>query len=148
MIITDFIVCDDIRHELNHKISLMGIYEDTIVFLRDPKGPALWPKVMSFSIFLRCLIEKSDVDSGASALEVVFQYAEKSLVIASIDLKKEHLVVGNRLGFVPRFQNYSFESPGSIQVNLNIFDKNKTNIGTISPLVPVKVVEGVPSSSI
>ncbi len=51
MIITDFIVCDDIRSELGSKFSLMGIYANDIKFSKVPDEA--WPIAFRLSCFIR-----------------------------------------------------------------------------------------------
>ena len=42
MKITDFIICDDVRMEIGNKISIMGIYNDSII-LSVPGAETTWP---------------------------------------------------------------------------------------------------------
>ncbi|MBN2497939.1 MAG: hypothetical protein JXR96_25320 [Deltaproteobacteria bacterium] len=58
MKLLDFIVCDDIRHELGGKLSLMGIFGDTIR-LQVPRGS---PRPIAFpmAVYLRVLLEEQD----------------------------------------------------------------------------------------
>jgi hypothetical protein len=54
MQLADFIVCDDVRFEMGNKMSIMGIYDDSILI--PPPGigsELLWPLAMRLSFFIR-----------------------------------------------------------------------------------------------
>jgi len=48
MKITSFIVCDDIRNEAGNKISLMGVYNKKIIFIKSKSST--WPSVLRIGI--------------------------------------------------------------------------------------------------
>lgn len=53
----DIIFCDDIRYEINNKLSLMGLYNDKIVFRTDQKQ---LPPRIKLSALLRFKLEVSE----------------------------------------------------------------------------------------
>jgi hypothetical protein len=59
MKIFDFIVCDDIRFEINNKNTLIGIYDD-LNFNVDKLSLDQWPKAMKLGFFVRIKLEPSD----------------------------------------------------------------------------------------
>lgn len=60
MKITNFIVCDDIRREINNKNTLVGVYFDDIII---PKVPGVDPKnpyALRLAIFIKVKMEKNE----------------------------------------------------------------------------------------
>ena len=52
------IFCDDIRQEINNKFSLIGLYNDRIVFI-NKKSEITWPQPINLSVFLRFSVDKN-----------------------------------------------------------------------------------------
>ena len=71
MIVTDFIVCDDIRSELGMKLSLMGIYNDRIRLQLRPGTSIDWPTGIKLGIYIRAEID-SEKSSSAFKLQAAF----------------------------------------------------------------------------
>ena len=49
--VAEFILCEDIREELNGKVSLMGLYRDQIAFLDG--GSNVWPRALRLAVYVR-----------------------------------------------------------------------------------------------
>jgi len=60
MKLIDTLFCDDIRVEVNNKISLMGLYNDRIVFRSYEKKIFEWPIKMDLAILIRLMINNKD----------------------------------------------------------------------------------------
>ena len=60
MKLRDYSFCDDIRHELNNKLSLMGLYSDRIVFKIGNNVDVKLPVPIRLATFLRIEFEKDD----------------------------------------------------------------------------------------
>jgi hypothetical protein len=60
MHLTDFIVCDDIRHEINRKVTLVGIYGDSINLISTPGTKVTWPLAMKLGLYIRLQIDSTD----------------------------------------------------------------------------------------
>lgn len=56
----DILFCDDIRIEVNNKVSLMGLYNDRIVFHSYEKKITEWPIKMDLAILIRLIINDKD----------------------------------------------------------------------------------------
>lgn len=48
--VAEFILCEEIREEINGKVSLMGVYRDELTFL-DEGNP--WPRPLRHAVYLR-----------------------------------------------------------------------------------------------
>jgi len=66
MRVIDFIVCDDIRQEVGNKISLMGIFADSIVLQQE----VAWPIRMNLGVFVRAALEPEEPGPDAYSLSV------------------------------------------------------------------------------
>lgn len=56
----DAIFCDDIRYETNNKLSLMGLYNDRMIFHTGNVTEIKWPLPVRVSVLLRFIIEITD----------------------------------------------------------------------------------------
>lgn len=58
MKIDTFVLCEDVRRELGHKFSMMGVLTDTLSF----QGPDadVWPKPTNFAAFIRTILDEGD----------------------------------------------------------------------------------------
>ena len=56
----DIIFCDDIRDEINNKKSLVGVYNDRIVFHTNQKVEIQWPVRTRLSVLLRFKLDSAD----------------------------------------------------------------------------------------
>ncbi len=60
MKIRDYIFCDDIRHETNNKMSLMGVYHDRILFRANKDKALNFPIPIRLASFVRLDLEQGD----------------------------------------------------------------------------------------
>lgn len=60
MKITDFIVCEDIRREINGKHSLMGAFNDVIRLIIPPGTEPRWPVNVRFATFTRFALDPGE----------------------------------------------------------------------------------------
>ncbi len=58
MKLIDAIFCDDVRYEMNNKLSLMGLYSDRIILRVDNEPEIKWPVPMNLSLLLRFRLEQ------------------------------------------------------------------------------------------
>lgn len=49
--IAEFLTCEDIRQEVNGKVSIIGLYEDKLAFLDG--GNTTWPRPLRHCVFIR-----------------------------------------------------------------------------------------------
>lgn len=75
MNLIDFIICDDIRHEQGNKISVMGIYTESINLNLPPD--IKWPFPFRLAAYLR--IEFDEIDPIPDKFSVKISQNDKSL---------------------------------------------------------------------
>ena len=136
MKIGNFILCDDIRYEMGSKLSLMGVYADSIEFSVPPDKKDTWPKRIRLAVYLtadlegkktssfkiRAVHDKGEVVLGEGSFE---QAIEKSIKIAMVN------------------RNFSFETGGEYTFYLDVFDGEKTLIESSEPVNSIMVKEKV-----
>ncbi|MDD2336122.1 MAG: hypothetical protein PHD01_06065 [Geobacteraceae bacterium] len=79
MQLLDFLIADDIRHELGNKFSIMGIFTDVFGLSQTPK----WPLNIKVGVFIRLKVEGKDKKPDSFKL------------VISHELKKVAEAVGN-----------------------------------------------------
>ncbi len=128
MKIASFIVCDDIRIEEGNKISLMGIYNEKIIFVKSKTST--WPRVLRIGIFSETKFIKEPSPSFFE-LEVIYDKKEISKArgdIVEIKSSNNKLV---RIHFV--IPAITFKNEGIMKFKISFFDKDKKLIKSISP---------------
>lgn len=56
----DAIFCDDIRYEVNNKLSLIGVYNDQMILRVSDSEKIEWPISMNLSLLLRFKLEENE----------------------------------------------------------------------------------------
>ncbi|MBU1926831.1 MAG: hypothetical protein ABIH77_03705 [Pseudomonadota bacterium] len=117
----DFIFCDDIRHEQNNKLSLMGLYSDRIIIQSNRMVSIKWPISIPLALLLRFQIDTKDEKPDGFELEY---FINKKLIAnvhgkineAKIDIATFNLTVKN-LGMPVE--------PGKLGFTVKLLKKNK-----------------------
>lgn len=90
----DVLFCDDIRFEINNKLSLVGLYADKIVINSPQLKQITWPIIKKLSIFLRFLLEENEDLPSKFEFEIFLN--EKSIVKLPGDFEiKRNLLTTN-----------------------------------------------------
>ena len=91
MKIIDQIFCDDIRFEQHNKISLMGLYNDRIMFKIPPEKSTniKWPIPIRLSLFLRFSLGKEEVRPDRFEFNYVLNKQSQPLISGVIKVDQE-----------------------------------------------------------
>lgn len=121
MKLSDAIFCDDIRYEINNKISLIGIYNDQID-LNFSKGTEIqWPVLMRLSVLLRFKFEKTE--ERPDQFEFEYFMNDKSITKIGEKIKVDNEQVQTNLGLtgagIP-------VEPGDLGFSIKLMQKGKT----------------------
>lgn len=123
MKIVDFIICDDIRYEIGNKVTLVGIYNDSIVFGEKNLSDIKWPKAMKVGIYLRSLFTPEEPVPNKFVINI-HHNGEKKLslpgALKRIDGKKEYLITVAVVA-----DNFSFHGVGSVSFEIKYFQNDK-----------------------
>jgi len=76
------LICDDIRQEVGGKQSLMGLYNDAIIFEANPEGLPVWPKLMKLSFFIRLSFNVDDEIQQGTTFSFSFRRGDETVEIA------------------------------------------------------------------
>lgn len=87
MKLLDAIFCDDIRYEMNNKFSLMGLYNDRIIFHSSNSSDIKWPLSMKLAVLLRFMLEETD--ERPDRFEFEYFLNEKSIIKMNGDYRIE-----------------------------------------------------------
>jgi hypothetical protein len=144
MKIKTFLICDDIRNEIGSKHSLIGLYDDRIIFNVTPDNKDTWPKQMKLGIFAKIDLEEDD----PSSFRLKIKYNDNEQVLGEGGTKKQDK--GNMkklLSFAFVHNNFIFEGPGSISFVFDFFHEKKEIIQSIAPDYELKVEEKIMDNS-
>jgi hypothetical protein len=143
MKIVNFILCDDIRKELGNKISLMGVYRDSIEFLVTADKTNSWPKNRQMSFLLDFQIS-SEIVRKAKKFQIFITYQGKESIIAKGPLdqpqKNETSVKPIRLSLLVSHA-FTFPSEGRLEFKVQLMDESQRVLETASPDIGFDVLE-------
>lgn len=138
MKIGTFILCDDIRYEMGSKLSLMGVYADSIEFSVPPDKKDIWPKRIRLAVYMTADLEGRP--ASAFKIRAVHEKSEAILGEGSFDQAIEHKL---KIAMVNR--NFSFETGGEYTFYLDVFDEkgnlNESSEPGYSVMVKERVIE-------
>ncbi len=87
MKVVDFILCDDIRHELANKISIIGAYNDRIEFISRNGQEPKWPINMRLGLYCRLAVEEND--QHFDALELTLHLKGEEIINFKVAIPKD-----------------------------------------------------------
>jgi len=125
MKLKDFIICDDIRTEINNKVSLIGVYNDALNFVVPERAINTWPKILRLGLFIRLDIEDPEEQCKIGKLVL------KSSINGDINFQVEQIVNTKKLEPTPFgqmiissvFNNINIPKTGEMELSLVIFNK-------------------------
>jgi hypothetical protein len=65
----DILFCDDVRIEVNNKVSAMGLYHDRIIFYSNIEKKLEWPVKIDLAILIRLIISDKEKKSMSFMFE-------------------------------------------------------------------------------
>ncbi|MDZ7794912.1 MAG: hypothetical protein U5P10_14830 [Spirochaetia bacterium] len=136
MKIGNFILCDDIRYEVGSKLSLMGVYADSIEFSVPPDKKDTWPKRIRLAVYLT-----ADLEGKTSSAFKIRAVHEKGEVILGEGSFEQGIEDKLKIGMVNR--NFAFETDGEYAFFLDVFDAEGKLIERSEPGFSVMVKERV-----
>ena len=143
MKIVNFILCDDIRKELGNKISLMGVYRDSIEFLVSADKTNSWPKKKQMSFLFDFLISP-EVAQIAKNFQILITYLGIESIIAKGPMSQPQEIDTSlkpiRLSLLASYM-YAFPSEGRLEFKVELLDETQRVIETASPDIGFDVLE-------
>ena len=125
MKLKDFIICDDIRTEINNKVSLIGVYNDALNFMVPERAINTWPKILRLGLFIRLAI------GNPEEYDKIGKLVLESSINGEINFHVEQIVETNNQKPTPLgqmiissvFNNINISKTGDMEFSLTIFDK-------------------------
>lgn len=119
MKLLDFIVCDDIRQEMSGKHTLIGVYDDIILYTQKEFK---WPFRIKLGFFIRIKINKSDLRPDFFNVEFIHDGKK----ISSL---KGNLKIPNNVNYIAlALVHSSFPIPNVGKINFKIILKKDNKV--------------------
>jgi len=126
MKLIDFIICDDIRTELNNKFSLMGVYNDAFNLFVPNEVVDKWPKSLHLGFFIRLDIESieelKNIEKFVLEAKINDKINFKAEQIFDKEINENHPLKKMVLSVV--FDQVNINSVGKMELSLSIYNKN------------------------
>jgi hypothetical protein len=117
----DVLFCDNIRVEINNKLSLMGLYNDRIVFHTHDQTKIEWPVNMDLAMLVRFSISEKEKYPIAFTFECFSNDKSVVKVDGNVDLASTD---GSIFSIILNTKNIPLSS-GDLGYSIKIYDKNK-----------------------
>jgi hypothetical protein len=117
----DAIFCDDIRQELNNKLSLMGLYNDRMVLNINNENKITWPQPINLSALLRFSLDEKNEKPDSFEFEYILN--NKNIVNINGELtlsnhdKSQFQLILNGVG-IPL-------EPGNLGFSIKLYSQKK-----------------------
>jgi len=143
MKITDFLVCDSIRHEVHDQVSIIGVYMDGIVFHVPPSDKDTWPKQKTICIFMRAAIEDKDITNLIRKIKVFALFKDEKYPLGEIPVNLEKDGAKQRVVLSATLGNFAFKAEGTFSIQLVLINDSSEEIEKIRPLNSLSIREVV-----
>lgn len=139
MELSSFIICEDIRHEEGNKISLMGVYGDSINFFQNSEIKSAFPrkKKLGFLIKLKNLTPIEKTETRFLILESKLN-GEKENSPFKIEIKS---ILGSELNVVVILENFEFKNKGHLSFGIRLQNEKLQNISYMDDAYLLEVSE-------
>ena len=125
MKLKDFIICDDIRTEINNKVSLIGVYNDSINFVVPESAADAWPKILRLGLFIRLALNDIEEKKKIGKLTLDFTINRDINFHAEqiIDADKQKTTLLDQMIISVVFNQINIPTTGEMEISLSIIDK-------------------------
>lgn len=121
MTILDFLLCEDIRHEVDNKMTLIGVLATQQLTIRIPPNEEdKWPRTTKLSAFIRLRIEDSDMMPDKFELQFIYEDKVISSLKGVIPSPPTTTKL-SKLNLVLSSNNFPIPGPGRIVFRLTLF---------------------------
>jgi hypothetical protein len=140
MKLINFIICDDIRNELGNKISLMGIYDDTIEFPVTQDKENTWPKSMRIGV---CLRIKLDQDKDITRFKLRTSFNNKEIIIGEGVFNLSQLKQLKKINIVILHNAFVFNASGIMNFIFDFYNSKDEIVDTLHSDLSLEIKEAV-----
>ncbi len=123
MKIIDAIFCEDIRFELNNKLSLMGLYGDQIIFQANGNASTeiQWPIATTLALLLRFKMEENEKYPDRFIFEYLFENRPLININGQINMDKNQSTISIAL-LTPQLPL----QPGNLGFSIQLLTKSES----------------------
>ena len=127
MKLIDFIVCDDVRTEINNKVSIIGVYDDVLNFIVPERAVNTWPKILRLGLYIRLALENKEEQSKIGKLQLAFTINGENIFQAeqTTDLRNQETNPHKRLAISVVFNQIPIPRTGDMEIALSVYDNEK-----------------------
>ncbi len=143
MKLINFIICDDIRSEIGNKLSLMGVYSESINFHSKANDENQWPKTKRIALYIQMDVEEDEDLNDIQSFELQIDYNGEVKNIGGSDSPPPKSEAEKGLLLQAIFDKFKFKETGKIIFIIKFFDKNGNKLSEVSSPVPLKVEETI-----
>ncbi|MBA3017104.1 MAG: hypothetical protein KJ550_13415 [Proteobacteria bacterium] len=144
MIITDFIVCEDVRFEVTGQQSLIGVYHENIQFTVTSSNRGVWPKHLSLAVFTRLLFEQKDTEKNICKIELFVGLKGDLISVGKpADIDKTKLDDHGRIVMTAVLKNFPLKGPGNFLICLKAYNEDDELVAEVSSPCSVEIKEVV-----
>jgi hypothetical protein len=137
------LICDDIRQEVGGKQSLMGLYNDSIIFGPSPEGIQAWPKLMRLGFFIRLSFNEDEKIPEGTTFVFSFKRGDESVQIAKGQFFVKELA-GLRFANLAIMANpFVINGPGEIKFSLFLLDAQGKAYRTFAEAGSIRIEQRV-----
>lgn len=137
MKLNNFVICDDIRTEISKKYSLIGLYDDAIIFNTTPDKKNTWPKSMRISFLINLQIDEGEIGNYSSFKFVTF-YNKKRIEIGSGTIENK---TANKIILPVVIPMFQFIESGEMSFCFEFSDRDGKLINTFPFEKTIKISE-------
>lgn len=141
MKVLQFIVCDDIRHEIGNKHTLVGIYSENITFAVQQDKRGEWPKTIKLAFYV--LLEVSD--QLPASIEIKMTGPQGALTIGKTALDTQKIQGHKRLRLAIVNNSVRFTHEGDYCFSVTLYDSKDSEMDTEIPDYKFHVSEQPPA---
>ena len=124
----DVLFCDDIRVEINNKVSLMGLYNDRIVFRSHEKTKFEWPIKKDLAMLVRLNIS----DNEKKPISFAFECFSNDKSIVKIDGNTDlSNFEGSVFCLILSTKNIEL-NPGDFGYSVKVYDEKAEHLSLIN----------------
>lgn len=137
MKLIDFVLCDDIRYEMGNKVSLIGVYNDTIIFGEKTVADIKWPKAMKLGLYIRSLFTENETFPNKFTVDISYN-GKASLSVSGAIAKQSVDEKGVLITVAVVADSFPFHGVGTVNFSIKYFENDKL-IVEASPAYNLKV---------
>jgi hypothetical protein len=141
--ISIILICDDIRQEVGGKQSLMGIYNDVIIFGPSPEGVPAWPKLMRLGFFIRLSFNEDEKIPEGTTFLFSFRRGDESVQIARGQFIINEQTRVHFANLVIMANPFVINGPGEIKFSLLLLDAQGKAFKTFGEAGSIRIEQRV-----